>query len=658
MIFNINDKLKDLHYNNSKSSLKANNPQDAVDELSGKVDQIANDQIPDEYLKKSVDEYVNENSGGFATQSDISQISSEIDFISKNSKISNIEFLQGVLDGSGSVVSNDFRISTGFINTKPYELLTVVCHPNYEVLTRIYSYNDDLMIGGENWKSDSFTLSNDGYYRFSIRKKDNAKIVPEDGNNISFYINSYDVDINVENGDKYVLTTYEQGVLNEKGEEVDDAYRWRSNYIDIPLGKKIKIFINPNYSYMVKAYDKKGEFIFGKNWTSNTMEITDNDFIYRIVFRKNDHTILNNIICTNVIKLIMSDYSPIETIYRKEIICNPYTSILMSDNENKIAHVSSVASDTDIKGKMYAVYYCDNVENIESPNAINEKVVACKFNISNPYEREIIDVLKGGETIGDFTFDLKAIREPICVYYNNLLYVFCYACVNNIYNYYCITLDNNGNKTVIKPKLDLNNYFGTMGKIINIDGVFYCGLGGYSDGYKGKIIKSTDLINWETFKDLDTDVTTGSCEEITIEYFENNIHAIMRISDENIYGIYHQKIDMNGNTIIFNKIENCTLSRPFLVKSNNCLFAFTNKSDEYNIKNELGSIPRSAMRISVLIDDDFVELKTVKFSSAIHYFYVFNYWGSLYTTFSSDVKKENLSQGRSEIRLMSIEISQ
>ncbi len=78
MIFNMKDKAKDLYYSNSKSGLNAGNAQDAIDEVSGKVDQIAGDQIPQEYLEAAVDEYVNNNSGGFATQTDLGQLSSEI----------------------------------------------------------------------------------------------------------------------------------------------------------------------------------------------------------------------------------------------------------------------------------------------------------------------------------------------------------------------------------------------------------------------------------------------------------------------------------------------------------------------------------------------------------------------------------------------------
>lgn len=82
MIVNMRDKAKDLYYSNVKSGLKATNSQDAIDEVSDKVDQIAGNQIPEEYLEAAVDNYVNNNSAGFATKVELegldSQLSSEI----------------------------------------------------------------------------------------------------------------------------------------------------------------------------------------------------------------------------------------------------------------------------------------------------------------------------------------------------------------------------------------------------------------------------------------------------------------------------------------------------------------------------------------------------------------------------------------------------
>lgn len=141
MIFNINDRLKDLHYNNKKSNLKASNPQDAVDELSGKVDQIASNQIPDEYLKKSVDEYVNENSGGFATHTDISQLSSEINNMNRGSNVVDIsmsDFVVGTIWEDGSYHSEiTTRICTNRKIVLPYSI-KVVCKDFFKTIVVLY----------------------------------------------------------------------------------------------------------------------------------------------------------------------------------------------------------------------------------------------------------------------------------------------------------------------------------------------------------------------------------------------------------------------------------------------------------------------------------------------------------------------------------------
>ncbi len=100
MIFNMKDKAKDLYYSNSKSGLNAGNAQDAIDEVSGKVDQIAKDQIPQEYLEAAVDEYVNNNSGGFATQVNLEELESQLS--------SEIAEVSSKFNDLGLIVQNDY----------------------------------------------------------------------------------------------------------------------------------------------------------------------------------------------------------------------------------------------------------------------------------------------------------------------------------------------------------------------------------------------------------------------------------------------------------------------------------------------------------------------------------------------------------------------
>lgn len=98
MIFNMKNKAKDLYYSNIKSGLNAGNTQDAIDEVnstvkvvSNRVDQIANNQIPQWYVMSAVNEYVRTHSAGFATQEMLEEIESILpkEYIKENTAIEN-----------------------------------------------------------------------------------------------------------------------------------------------------------------------------------------------------------------------------------------------------------------------------------------------------------------------------------------------------------------------------------------------------------------------------------------------------------------------------------------------------------------------------------------------------------------------------------------
>jgi len=64
-----------------------------IDESRGLIDQIANNQIPEEYLEEAVDKYVEENSAGFATQASLEAV--ETDLKSELSKVENTILQKG-----------------------------------------------------------------------------------------------------------------------------------------------------------------------------------------------------------------------------------------------------------------------------------------------------------------------------------------------------------------------------------------------------------------------------------------------------------------------------------------------------------------------------------------------------------------------------------
>lgn len=85
---------------------------EAITETNSKVEQIAGGQIPEEYVQEAVEEYVNNNSGGFATKTELntldSKLSSEIDNVESELK-ENIEMLDtNVFDYDSELVKESY----------------------------------------------------------------------------------------------------------------------------------------------------------------------------------------------------------------------------------------------------------------------------------------------------------------------------------------------------------------------------------------------------------------------------------------------------------------------------------------------------------------------------------------------------------------------
>lgn len=183
----MNDKAKDLYYNNVKSGLKATNSQDAIDEVSGKVDQIAGNQIPEEYLEAAVDEYVNNNSGGFATKVELegldSQLSSEIVEIQEMTydKTTSDNNFDSVFDESGYIDnSGNNADSTTFIRTSKFYPLTenisdtvyvYTSEQNATITVMLYdeNYNYVNQIGCNNADSNSKVVPSAKYFKAYTR---------------------------------------------------------------------------------------------------------------------------------------------------------------------------------------------------------------------------------------------------------------------------------------------------------------------------------------------------------------------------------------------------------------------------------------------------------------------------------------------------------
>lgn len=190
MIVNMRDKAKDLYYSNAKSGLSATNAQDAIDEVSGKVDQIAGNQIPEEYLEAAVDEYVNNNSAGFATQVNLeeveSQLSSEIEEIENT-----IGYVISGFDEPHKILSNvgvSISVNDGELNASYGEGITLqpILYTKNKIKLNLQGaeylvLGVELLDGGSNYfKSLCLSFFDDDNYR--------GKLVTftKDANNTSY----------------------------------------------------------------------------------------------------------------------------------------------------------------------------------------------------------------------------------------------------------------------------------------------------------------------------------------------------------------------------------------------------------------------------------------------------------------------------------------
>lgn len=128
-----------------------------LDVERGKIDQIANNQIPEEYLKAAVDAYVEENTAGLATQESLETVESELK--SDLSELDGLfEFTNLVNPNSHSIVEGYFILPNGGLNSAdawcylPIEVVggkNISVYKNYHrVMICFYDASGNVVEGG------------------------------------------------------------------------------------------------------------------------------------------------------------------------------------------------------------------------------------------------------------------------------------------------------------------------------------------------------------------------------------------------------------------------------------------------------------------------------------------------------------------------------
>lgn len=110
---------------------------EAITETNSKVEQIAGGQIPEEYVQEAVEEYVNNNSGGFATKTELNTLDSKL-----SSEIANVT--NTLKTAEPTSITNDKYISLSGEMLGTTSSLKVI---NYEIIpNHKYFVKGDLLI--------------------------------------------------------------------------------------------------------------------------------------------------------------------------------------------------------------------------------------------------------------------------------------------------------------------------------------------------------------------------------------------------------------------------------------------------------------------------------------------------------------------------------
>lgn len=527
------------------------------------------------------------------------------------------------IEENGVEAAKEKRLLSPPYRAKYGSRIVVVFSKAQSVLYKQYDYDGNL-IGGADWNATGNVVIESAYgiYRFICRNNDDSLITTH---SVMVYTNG----IVYEDGEIPAPYTLENKSITDDGYFANDK-RVCTTPIIAMKGYTTNVSVSSGYSLMVKESDILGNMIRSvADWQATEFNATD---MHLVVMVKEN---VDKKVGAGDCGALKITYTPTPSNLGEDIEFHPQFAVALSNKESKVAHVSSLASGTN--GDMFCTYYQDDEHSVEAPTGTNEYIVVNKFKVNNPYEKERLELVKPGGSIGGITFDDQSIREP-SMYVSDKVYVLFLAYVSKEPCYYIVSLDKNlGFDSINKCTLDGKNMTTTLGNIIEVDGKYYAGLGGYTSGTHGKIITSEDLINWTTHIELPTSITDGYCMEIAIAYYNEGFHYVVRVQGDSVAsnnGIKHLTVDNATGMVLSMDIENSVLSKAALVIHDNGLYCFTNKGGKYE--------GRKTMKISKLgYDNVFHEVYARKYNPSIHYFSVANYGGDLYMTFSSGVNKIN-----------------
>lgn len=357
--------------------------------------------------------------------------------------------------------------------------------------------------------------------------------------------------------------------------------------------------------------------------------------------------------------------------------------IPFSNPEDLVAHCSTFAFDR--HGNIFFAYYKDAEQPKEHSVNLSTFPVLAKGKLSDMTSFERTDVIRSGQTIGDFTHGPRAPYDPNILRLGKKMKVFFNGCVgtevtycsrdynlkeNRFEDHVTISklrykLPGGESRTITLDAKGCYEFFDDMGiqaeyhndlvisaRFVPYKGEYYsvlCGV--FSKASKPVIVKTRD---GETFdvvlvcRDFEYGACEGCMEIVGKEYY-----VTMRNSGcpKELQGTYVAKYDFDGRCLVAPKKLGRCQSKTAVINWKGNVYAIFN---EYpNLNTEWGNVTRSRLRIARLDKDcNMVAYHDILSEVGIHYPYVDIHKGKLYMSYTEDRKKVDVKQCRSNVSII------
>ncbi len=453
------------------------------------------------------------------------------------------------------------------------------------------------------------------------------------------------------------------------GYEIDDALSVRTNEV-VELKKGMVIALH-GVGMTMNAYTPDGRAFqnfrspngaFGAITNGRSPYEVKNDMTVRLVFNATTEEQAAEFLANPELYVQIFDPNKIPACFQSSALASAAT---ISDDAELIAHCVSACT---CNSKVYAVYYASEENAEESVSNTTIKIYLKEFSITNPANGKRILLCESGHAFNNFKqASFSAPYDPQIVKVGDTeLRIFFTAHdesgnssvgyvtynpstgeIGNVFNK--LQIAHNGN-TYAADRNGWERLFADTGialerapfmcgtcKIIKVSDKYYTVLFSCSDGDKGVLLESVDLLNWSVVSFIATD-NYIKCTEASIEYNDGVFYAFIRGENGMHFGTY------NGEVWKFTHVStvNC---RPLILRTeNNDLVGFYNTNES-----------RQSFVVADIVNGVLVPRVNVFVGSRAHYFDYIRVGGNVWLFYSSDVK--GVGNGRSSVQCAPIDLN-